>query len=245
MTGQLSERLKEARKSLGLNATEMAALVGLKDRKSWEHYEREETSPRSEVLSHLVKRGIDANWILTGEGRMHRRQASLSDNAVGELAGHVTRGGDHQSERALPQLGRDFVLVPRYDVEASAGAGALTVAENVVDYMAFQEGWVRRTLGLDPERLALISAKGDSMEPTIRAGDLLLIDTSVIEVEDDAIYILVMDGHLMVKRLQRFVGGVVAVKSDNAAYVEQTLNAADLASHARIAGRVRWIGRLT
>lgn len=149
------------------------------------------------------------------------------------------------AEHALPQLGQDFVMVPRYDIEASAGPGALTAEENVVDYMAFQARWVRATLGLDPARLALISAKGDSMEPTIRAGDLLLVDRGVNEVEDDAIYIIILDGHLMVKRLQRFIGGVVSVKSDNAAYVEQTLNADELAAYAIIAGRVRWIGRLT
>lgn len=142
---------------------------------------------------------------------------------------------------ALPE---GFILVPRYDVEASAGPGALTEREHVIDYMAFQEGWVRRSLGLDPQGLALISAKGDSMEPAIRAGDLLLVDTSVNEVEDDAIYILVMDGHLVVKRLQRFVGGAVSVKSDNAAYVEQTLSAEELSSYATITGRVRWIGRM-
>ena len=101
-----------------------------------------------------------------------------------------------------------------------------------------------RALGVDPQGLALISARGDSMEPAIRAGDLLLIDTSVDQVEDDAIYVLVMDGHLVVKRLQRFVGGAVSVKSDNAAYVEQTLSAEELSTYATITGRVRWIGRM-
>lgn len=180
--------------------------------------------------------GVSLDWLILGEEPMRRASAQLPSRA-----GSV---GDHHLDRALPQLGQDFVMIPRYDVEASAGPGALTAEENVVDYMAFQAGWVRRVLGADPNRLALIAAKGDSMEPTIRAGDLLLVDASVNEVIDDAIYVVVMDGHLVVKRLQRFLGGAVSIKSDNAAYVEQTLSAEEIASYATIAGRVRWIGRL-
>lgn len=167
--------------------------------------------------------GVSVEWLATGAG--------TAKPSIDEL------------RRDVGKVGNGFVMVPRYNVEASAGAGALAGEENILDHMAFQEGWVRRTLRADPRKLALISAVGDSMEPTIRAGDLLLIDTGVNEVIDDAIYIIAMDGHLVVKRLQRFFGGAVAVKSDNPTYVEQTLSA-DEAGYATIAGRVRWIGRL-
>lgn len=167
--------------------------------------------------------GVSVEWLATG--------SETVKPSIDEL------------RRDVAKVGNGFVMVPRYNVEASAGPGALADEENILDHMAFQEGWVRRTLRADPHKLALISAVGDSMEPTIRAGDLLLIDTGVNEVIDDAIYIIAMDGHLVVKRLQRFFGGAVAVKSDNPTYVEQTLTS-DEAGYATIAGRVRWIGRL-
>lgn len=241
MASPLAERLKEARKSLGLNASEMADRVGLAARRSWESYERGQSTPKSEILEKLVELGFSPDWLLTGEGTMRGESASIAPAPSRKSA---ERPDLDVLRDEIEGIGNGFVLIPRYDVEASAGPGALANAENVVDFMAFQESWVRRVLRTDPRKLALISAVGDSMEPAIRAGDLLLVDTSFDEVEDDAIYVLVMDGHLMVKRLQRFVGGAVSIKSDNPAYVVQTLTADELASYTTVAGRVRWIGRL-
>ena len=45
-----------------------------------------------------------------------------------------------------PISGKGFVLIPRLDVEASAGSGALIGREQVLDYLAFRESRVRRDL---------------------------------------------------------------------------------------------------
>lgn len=159
---------------------------------------------------------------------------------------------DEESSRAVvaglaeppPQrFGDDFVYVPRYDIEASAGPGTFADDENVVDYLAFKADFVRRTLRANPQHLALITAIGDSMEPAIRAGDLLLVDRSYDRVVDDAIYVVRLAGRLVVKRVQVFFNGAVTIKSDNPAYVEQTLSK-DETEEVYVAGRVRWIGRL-
>lgn len=140
--------------------------------------------------------------------------------------------------------GSGFSLVPRYDVRASAGHGNWATEENLVDHMAFRADFIRRTLHADPRNLVLITAIGDSMEPTIRAGDLLLVDRGVDRIIDDAIYVLVRDGEVVVKRVQQFFGGAVVVKSDHtSAYAEQTFSP-DQAEQLVVAGRVRWIGRL-
>ncbi|MGE0256871.1 MAG: helix-turn-helix transcriptional regulator [Alphaproteobacteria bacterium] len=137
----------------------------------------------------------------------------------------------------------EFVFVPRYDIRASAGPGAWLDQERVLDHMAFRADWVRRTLGADPRRLALIAAIGDSMEPAIRAGDLLLVDTAVDRIVDDAIYVIAVDSTLMVKRIQRFLDGAVTIKSDSPAYDPQHLPP-ERAAGLHVAGRVRWVGRL-
>lgn len=176
--------------------------------------------------------GVSIDWLATGEG--------AEENAFPPRKG----AAEHQAVYAHDgDLSGDFVLVPRYDVEASAGSGALNDHEQAIDHMAFREDWVRRTLHVNPAELALITAVGDSMEPTIRAGDLMLIDTGVNAIQDDAIYVLVKRGELIVKRVQQFFTGAVAIKSDNAAYVEETIGPDEIDA-IQIAGRVRWVGRL-
>ncbi len=49
----------------------------------------------------------------------------------------------------------------------------------------------------------MITATGDSMEETIRDGDVLLVDTSIDRVKDNAIYIVAYGDALLVKRLHR------------------------------------------
>ena len=149
---------------------------------------------------------------------------------------------DRRRRSAVAEVPEGFVLVPRYDLEASAGHGALTEGEHVLDYMAFQEAWVRRSLRADPNRLALITATGDSMEPAIRSGDLLLIDCSVESIMDDSIYLVSLSDFLLVKRVQKLFRGVI-VSSDNPNYKPITLNAEE-AAELHVRGRVRWIGRL-
>lgn len=53
-----------------MTASAMAERTGLRDRKSWERYERDENAPRAEALTPLIHMGISARWLLTGQGRM-------------------------------------------------------------------------------------------------------------------------------------------------------------------------------
>lgn len=89
MSDLLSQRLRDVRKSLNLTAAAMAERVGLKNRQSWEQYERNKTSPKADVLSRLVMLGIDVNWLLTGEGTMSRQEQGIDEaffNDVTEAA---------------------------------------------------------------------------------------------------------------------------------------------------------------
>ena len=135
-----------------------------------------------------------------------------------------------------------FILVPRYDVAASMGHGSVIHSEQIVDHLAFREEWVRTELSANPKNLVLISAIGDSMEPTLRAGDLLLVDRSSEGVTQDAIYAFATNGDLRVKRMQLKIDGSIVTKSDNLQYEAETL-LVDQVGSLRIIGRVVWSGR--
>lgn len=136
----------------------------------------------------------------------------------------------------------DFVMVPRYDIHGSAGHGAVIHSEQIVDYLAFRAEWVRNALGVSQKDLALISVKGDSMEPTLSNEDLILIDIRMGRIEDNAIYVLQYNGDLLVKRIQRKLDGSVIVKSDNQRYEPEMLGP-EVADRLIVVGRVVWSGR--
>lgn len=134
----------------------------------------------------------------------------------------------------------DFALVPRYNVQASAGPGSEVHSEQIVDHLAFKRSWLTE-MDLKAGSLALITAKGDSMVPTIKDGSLLLVDTRKEQSIRDGIYILRMDGALLAKRLQRLLDGGILVKSDNPAYKELKAEK-DQLQLLDIIGRVVWAG---
>lgn len=144
----------------------------------------------------------------------------------------------------LPQPAslKDFVFVPQYDVRASAGHGSLIHSEQIVDHLAFKKAWVRSELDCCEKNLALITVKGDSMEPTLSHRDLILIDLRKNQITDNAIYVLQYDGALLVKRIQRKMDGAIIIKSDNPEYENEKLSAKQ-ANLLNVLGMVVWHGR--
>lgn len=104
--------------------------------------------------------------------------------------------------------------VPRLDVAASAGAGTLAEGETVlgVDLVPAE---LARTLGLREGAASLIRVAGDSMAPGLLDGDRLLVDeASRTPDARGGVYVVRVDGVLLVKRVRRERGRLV-VLSDN------------------------------
>ena len=101
---------------------------------------------------------------------------------------------------------------------------------------------MRNVLGVTQRDLALIEVHGDSMEPTLSNGDLILLDTRHGKVMDNAVYALQHNGTLLVKRIQRRLDGSLVVKSDNPRYEPESLTR-DAAESLGVVGRVVWSGR--
>lgn len=70
-----------------------------------------------------------------------------------------------------------FSMIRRADVRASAGSGLHVVDEAPMEPVAFRTDWLIRK-GIRPSEAVIIEARGDSMEPRISDGDLVLVDTS-------------------------------------------------------------------
>lgn len=137
-----------------------------------------------------------------------------------------------------------FVKIPLYNVHAAAGAGKLIHTEEITATMVFKKEWIHNELHANPANLYLIHIEGDSMEPSLRPGDVVLVDRTHIAPKRDGIYVIRMGDSLLVKRLQRLPNHRLKVTSDNPAYepFEISLDF-DLDNEFEVIGRVIWSGR--
>ncbi|QDB99675.1 S24 family peptidase [Mesorhizobium sp. 8] len=116
------------------------------------------------------------------------------------------------------------VLIPRFNVRAAAGAGALALAEDISSYFAVERDWLRRTLpGWAPPnaQIGLVEVTGDSMYPTLMDGDLVVAVGNPPErvVDNGGIFFVRHNGHLRVKRLHvDMSSGDISLISDNQRY---------------------------
>ncbi len=138
---------------------------------------------------------------------------------------------------------RDLVRIPLRPVFASAGPGVENFMEEPVEMIlfsqAFAEQWMRPS-----GRIEAIRVLGDSMEPTIQNGAIVLIDKSETEPREGRIYALWTDWGLKLKRFQRAIDGSILLVSDNRElYAPERLSTAGM-EQLRIAGRAFWTGKM-
>lgn len=135
-----------------------------------------------------------------------------------------------------------LACIQRHPVSASAGPGALVGDEAGKPYFAFDKRWLRQITASPPGKLSIVRVEGDSMVPTLNPGDDVLIDTASCEERlRDGIYVLRIDGALLVKRLAlNPVKRRVTIQSDNPAYPDFPDCPMD---EVHCIGRVIWAGR--
>lgn len=145
---------------------------------------------------------------------------------------------------ASPDGNNEYIAVPILPEAVSAGGGA--VADNN-DNGASSHIMMGRTflqsLAVKPQDAAVLTVRGDSMEPTLAGGDLILVDTSDTSLATGGVFVIAFNGGVMVKRITRRVDGAIVVISDNQAlYPPETITSAN-AETFRVIGRVRWHAR--
>ncbi|MDO5631104.1 MAG: LexA family transcriptional regulator [Paracoccus sp. (in: a-proteobacteria)] len=207
----IGQRLAEWRRGRGLPIGDLASRIGA----SIDYIEEVENgtrAPKPALLSALARLGLDPDWLMTG------------------------------AYPALPPVeidGSAFSQVQMYEAQLAAGAGALNSSEEVIGNLAFRTDWLRRE-GVTPGAASLVRVRGDSMEPTLRDGALVLVDHKNRDAARKGIYALRIGDDVLVKRLQQ-QGDVLLINSDNPAYDSRVLSGHN-AEQVEIIGRVAWAG---
>jgi phage repressor protein C with HTH and peptisase S24 domain len=142
--------------------------------------------------------GVSILWLVSGEGSMYEPD---------------------QNDRS--QTSARTYSIPILDVHASAGHGTIVEDEAPVAVMNFSEDTLRALNVAWSSSLHFIYARGTSMEPTIKDKDMLLVDTVITALQDNAIYVFNRADSIIVKRLRMPILGDLEIISDNGNIIEK------------------------
>lgn len=137
----------------------------------------------------------------------------------------------------------EFDFLPLYrNVSVSSENGAVAWDETGVDSIAFHGSFIRQDLRANPEHLRLLRVTGDSMERLIYGGDIVMLDTSIAQMQGEGMYVFRIDGQVSVKWLYSLPGGVIRVVSENREkYPDYEVGLNEMKSgRFGIIGLVRW-----
>lgn len=166
---------------------------------------------------------ISLDWLLTGEGKM--KMEKEEPLMVAE-------------KTAIYGKEDNYIFIPHVSGKISAGGGL--VPDNAVELrLAFRRDWIQRHG--EPQNMSLIRVSGDSMEPTLYSGDIVLVDHNRNYIDPQGgIYAIAMDDVIMIKRLQVIYPlKKIRIISDNPKYEPLEAETEQIV----VNGKVIWFGR--
>ncbi len=135
----------------------------------------------------------------------------------------------------------DYALIRQYSASGECGNGFLNDHVEISSGLAFKRDWLAR-IGVKPESLAVIYASGDSMEPYIFDGDVVLFDTTDSQPKHGQVYVIRRpDYSVSIKRLVQQLSGSWLITSDNHNYKDEIVGL-DTIHEIPFVGRVIWRG---
>lgn len=223
---ETSVRLKALREKAGFSVRGMADQANMNVGK-YRHYEdrfKKKHLPFdvAEVFADILqKNGVPRSEVMA--------LAGVEDSPVGPV---WVDDGD-----AAPN---GSTMIPLYDVEASAGHGSYADDEGKIAHIAFNPDYLREVINASRSHLQVIKVQGESMQPTLNDGDLIMIDRSRTDLNYDGLFVLRFGESLQVKRVGRSPSqGFVEIISDNPAYGRRDWPTDGI----DVLGRVIWIGK--
>ena len=135
--------------------------------------------------------GCSATWLATGEGAM--------------MLGTTVPGA--RAIRAADEHDGEFVQIPMVSLRLQAGITGFQTEPDRRDggTIGMRASWLQRH-GYNPSALIAIQVKGDSMEPGLHEGDIVVINTADKKPADGVVFAVNYEGEAVVKRMVRDAG---------------------------------------
>lgn len=208
---ELGIRLKNFRESIGLTQSDVADSLKMAPNSISAAEARGSVTPQ--LVMFYKQRGLSVDWLYSGEGEMLVSEAIATYNS------------------AVKPQGKG---IPLYDIVAGAGGGAFLDSYK-------QTGFLDLTVLPSGKPVVAISVRGDSMEPTIRNGSIVLISKleAYNTVKPDNIYVVFTRDEVLIKRLwlDRNRGEMECI-SDNPRYKPYPVPVSDICDLYRVEATV-------
>ena len=192
--GMLGQRVKALRERHHLRQDGLARKVGTSPSQiSLIESGKSQPSLKTAVaIARALNTSLD---FLTGAAPDERRVARILYELRQKTALMVDMQAEVQQKMGEPWT--DFVGIPQID--AAAGAGIIDREERVVGRFKFPALWLRRE-GLRAESCQIVQVVGESMEPTLPDGCLILVNRRNRDLEDGRVFLIRTGDELIVKR---------------------------------------------
>lgn len=201
------------------------------------------------ILQLASRYQLSPEWIFNGQGQAKGAASlpgSIPSRPVNFHSPLSARANQQEASsfpaklEAAPQISvPEMSLIPLVEASLAAGSGSLQTGAQVQGYFAFRQDWLLRKG--NPEQMVLMKVFGDSMEPEIRQGDMVLVDQAHTQLLGHAIYAVGVNEEIYIKQVESRPGNRLLLRSFNKRYepIEVSLHG-DLADSVRIIGRVIW-----
>lgn len=236
---KIGQAIRHRRELGGMSQKFLAAILGV-TYQAVQNWEAGKSLPRAGRLDALCQAlATDSNTLLSVAEHPYI-EIEEGGQSIGQFS--VEEAAEAFSKTPYPRA-MEFVEIPYYrDAKLAAGAGAQVYDEETDSTLTFQTAWLK-SMGLKEEALCVVRCKGDSMEPRIHDGDVVLIDTARKEVEDSMVYAINYGGEAKLKRMIKKIDGSLVIRSDNQRYEDEVIPPNDdHASQLNVIGKAVWIG---
>ena len=218
---EVAEQLRHIRREKGLTQQQFASELDVSTATIASVENGSRDMPKNLMKSLVKKFGIDANWLLTGEGEMFSTSS----------AGAVISTTETQQE--------DVANIPYYDIDVMAHiAESLDLKDEVPAGVLSIPGF--------KDCIACFPVYGSSMEPKISSGDVIAVSQAVTcdQILWGEIYLVITDAWRVVKTVHPGkTEEYIILRSINPAYAGDTnLKKKDLRALYLVRGVVSRLG---
>lgn len=223
MNGFMPERLIALREAAGLSQSELGRRAGV-GQSTINRLEQGDTRNPRHVYPIAKALGTTADYLM----------GATDDIGVGGVSSQRLSFRHAEAERDP-----DVVELAEIDLRFGLG-GTFVDMPAEVRTRRFSREWLRNFTHAAPEHLVWTVGTGDSMEPTIRSGEVILIDRSQQTPRfGDEIWAVAFGDIGMIKRLRPMPDGTVQIHSDNQVVRPEVATDGELHVYGRVVAVVR------